>query len=46
MLPQRLILKINEQGIDGSLRNKKDGYTYFGSDNTEEDENVFLIKLE
>ena len=30
MLPQGLILKINCQGIDNSLRNAKDGFVYFG----------------
>ncbi len=30
ILPQGLVFKINAQGLDGSLRCKKDGIVYFG----------------
>lgn len=45
MLPQGLILRINALGLENSLRNAKDGYVFFGSQ--EYSENVikkYLIK--
>lgn len=30
MLPKGTVIRINAQGIEGSLRNRKDGITYFG----------------
>jgi hypothetical protein len=36
VLPESLIIKISPTGMENGLRNKKDGYVYFGADNDEE----------
>ena len=43
VLPQGLVLKINAMGIQNSLRNKKDGYVFFGSQ--EFSDSVMTINL-
>jgi hypothetical protein len=47
VLPQGLILKINSQGIENSLRSEKDGFVYFGCEASENPakQNDYLIRL-